>query len=298
MEKDDLGVVELFGFCFVLSVCLHSPETSCSSWGYTVHLWTSFCQLLPSKRDQRELWRSCSSIGGTYDMDQMGCDWCTRMDATVHQQDTPCRTQSLISPATGCVSQGGSTVESFPRNFHLPTGTVSSKGSPHLNICWFRGSKVWPPCRISGLKFSAPLQLAKALSATVSLFSFFLLSILAFSFSHRKWKWSRSIVSDSLQPYGLPYSSIHTIFQARVLEWVAISFSRGSSRPRDPTQGSNPGLPHCRQTLYHLSHQGSPNCCQKQLHTNFYLGICFLKNPTKAKMWGPHTIQFVLQFYL
>ena len=26
-----------------------------------------------------------------------------------------------------------------------------------------------------------------------------------------------------------------------------------------PTQGLNPGLPHCRQTLYHLSHQGSPS---------------------------------------
>ena len=26
-----------------------------------------------------------------------------------------------------------------------------------------------------------------------------------------------------------------------------------------PTQGSNPGLPQCRQTLYCLSHQGSPN---------------------------------------
>ena len=25
-----------------------------------------------------------------------------------------------------------------------------------------------------------------------------------------------------------------------------------------PTQGSNTGLPHCRQILYHLSHQGSP----------------------------------------
>ena len=25
-----------------------------------------------------------------------------------------------------------------------------------------------------------------------------------------------------------------------------------------PTQGSNPGLPHCRWILYHLSHQGSP----------------------------------------
>ena len=34
---------------------------------------------------------------------------------------------------------------------------------------------------------------------------------------------------------SLPGSSIHGIFQARVLEWGAISFSRGSSRPRDRT---------------------------------------------------------------
>ena len=90
---------------------------------------------------------------------------------------------------------------------------------------------------------------------------------------------------------SLPSFSVHGIFQARVLEWVAISFSRGSSRPRDSTQvllivgrcfyrlshqgspknigvgchfllqeifltqGLNPGLPRCRQTLYQLSHQ-------------------------------------------
>ena len=36
----------------------------------------------------------------------------------------------------------------------------------------------------------------------------------------------------------LPGSSIHGIFQARVLEWVAISFSRGSSWPRDWTRVS------------------------------------------------------------
>ena len=36
-----------------------------------------------------------------------------------------------------------------------------------------------------------------------------------------------------------PGSSIHGIFQGRVLEWVAISFSRGSSRPRDRTRGSH-----------------------------------------------------------
>ena len=34
---------------------------------------------------------------------------------------------------------------------------------------------------------------------------------------------------------SLPHSSIHEIFQARTLEWVIISFSRGSFRPRDQT---------------------------------------------------------------
>ena len=48
------------------------------------------------------------------------------------------------------------------------------------------------------------------------------------------------------------------ILQARILAWIAMPSSRGSSQPRDWTQGLNPGLPHCRQILYHLSHQGSP----------------------------------------
>ena len=56
----------------------------------------------------------------------------------------------------------------------------------------------------------------------------------------------------SLMDCSLPGCSVHGIFQARVLEWVAISFSRESSQ----AQGSNLGLPHCRKTLYHLSHQG------------------------------------------
>ena len=38
--------------------------------------------------------------------------------------------------------------------------------------------------------------------------------------------------------HRLPGSSIHGSFQARVLEWVAISFSMGSSWPRDGTQVS------------------------------------------------------------
>ena len=34
---------------------------------------------------------------------------------------------------------------------------------------------------------------------------------------------------------SLPGSSVHDISQARILEWVAIPFSRGSSQPRDRT---------------------------------------------------------------
>ena len=43
-----------------------------------------------------------------------------------------------------------------------------------------------------------------------------------------EWKWSRSVVSDSATPMdcSLPGSSVHGIFQARVLEWGAIAFSR------------------------------------------------------------------------
>ena len=48
-------------------------------------------------------------------------------------------------------------------------------------------------------------------------------------------------------------SSVHGIFQARILWWVAISSSGGFSLPKDQTWVSCIG----RQILYHLSHQGS-----------------------------------------
>ena len=48
-----------------------------------------------------------------------------------------------------------------------------------------------------------------------------------------------------------PGSSVQGISQARILEWAAISFSRGSS------QGLDPRLLLGRQILLPLSHQGS-----------------------------------------
>ena len=49
-----------------------------------------------------------------------------------------------------------------------------------------------------------------------------------------KWSESRSVVSNSFQPHRLA----HGILQARILEWVAFPFSRGSSHPRDQTGAS------------------------------------------------------------
>ena len=40
-------------------------------------------------------------------------------------------------------------------------------------------------------------------------------------------------------PMNLPVSSVHGILQARMLEWFAIPFSRGSSQPRGQTQVSH-----------------------------------------------------------
>ena len=45
---------------------------------------------------------------------------------------------------------------------------------------------------------------------------------------------TRSVVSDTLRPHGL--YTVHGILQARILEWVAVPFSRGSSQPRDRIQ--------------------------------------------------------------
>ena len=62
--------------------------------------------------------------------------------------------------------------------------------------------------------------------------------------SHYQWKKSESEVAQSCPTLcdpvdcSPPGSSLHGILQARILEWVAISFSRGSSRPRDQTRVS------------------------------------------------------------
>jgi len=81
------------------------------------------------------------------------------------------------------------------------------------------------------------------------------------------------------------------ILQARILDWVAIHFSRESSQPRDRTQVSHIG----RQILFHLSHQGSPSII-------YYLSIIYLFiyywSSFSGEPWlipsGHHFVYFVI----
>ena len=65
---------------------------------------------------------------------------------------------------------------------------------------------------------------------------------------HAKWLQSCLTLCD-LMGCGLPGSSVHGILQARIMELVAMSFSRGNSWPRDQTHISGIG----RWILYHWS---------------------------------------------
>ena len=71
---------------------------------------------------------------------------------------------------------------------------------------------------------------------------------------HLGWKSESEsclVVSDSLQPHGLdsPWNSPSQNIGVGSLSLLQRIF---------PTQGSNPGLPHCRQILYQLTHKGNP----------------------------------------
>ena len=64
-----------------------------------------------------------------------------------------------------------------------------------------------------------------------------------------------SFVSDSLQPHG--HQAPPSMGFSRQEYWSGLPFP---SPGNFLTQGSNPGLPHCRQTLYHLEPPGKSPC--------------------------------------
>ena len=106
-------------------------------------------------------------------------------------------------------------------------------------------------------------------------------------------------MSDFLQPHG-PGSSIHGILQARILEWVAISFSRGSSQSKVRTPVSYT----CRQLLYHWAiweaHSGLLFSLKKEGDSDTCYSIheawgCFAKSDPKGHTRHDSTLTSYLE---
>ena len=137
--------------------------------------------------------------------------------------------------------------------------------------------------------------------------------------SERKWK-SLSRV-DSLPPHGL-YSPWN--YPGQNTRVGSLSLLQGIF----PTQGSNPGLPHCRWIPYQLSHKGSPRILEWMAYP-FSSGSSWPRNRTrvssiaggfftnwalreapnrlppdwfkarkKTEIWSPTFLTTILQWYL
>ena len=115
-------------------------------------------------------------------------------------------------------------------------------------------------------------------------FIFVFIEIVPIILTSHSFQFSHSVISDSLQPHELQHGSLpcpsptslcitNIITSSVVFDslWPHGLYSPWNSPGRNtrvgslsllqgifPTQGSHPGLPHCRQILYHLSHNASP----------------------------------------
>ena len=90
-----------------------------------------------------------------------------------------------------------------------------------------------------------------------------ILEWVAISFSNAS-KWKVKVKSFSCvllleTPWTIAYQAPPSMGFSRQEHWSGLPLSSPLPSPRIfSTQGSNPGLPHCRRILYQLSHQGSP----------------------------------------
>ena len=144
---------------------------------------------------------------------------------------TPCCKLSLLCPSSCWLNCDGC---GYSSSVSLPTGP-RAPGGPGLWVCSFH-SPLCPSVVVQALSrvwlFATPWTAARQAPPSPGFSRQEHWSGLPFPspmHESEKWKWSRSIsptLSDPMD-YSLPGSSVHGIFQARVLEWGAIALSDG-----------------------------------------------------------------------
>ena len=134
-----------------------------------------------------------------------------------HRADTPATKDRLVKKA----AEGHGKRKDF-----AGTHSRTEMPAPLLRAMW--------PCTVSWKHFESNFPVWKMGQITPSLQGKFIIKESNWNTIESENE-SCSVVSDSLPPHGL-YG--HGILQARILEWLAFPFSRGSSQPRDQTQVS------------------------------------------------------------
>ena len=191
---------------------------------------------------------------------------------------------------------------SFPMSQLFALGGQSSRTSGSSSVLPIN-TQGWFPLGLTGLNSSLSKGFSRFFSSSIiQKHQFFSAQPFLWSNSHSCTccaVLSHSVVSDFATPWTVPHQAPLSmgILQARILEWIAMPSSRGSSQPRSPalqadslppeppgkpkntgvgslsllqgiflTQESNWGFLHCRKILYQLSYQGSPWQISRSIH--------------------------------
>ena len=96
--------------------------------------------------------------------------------------------------------------------------------------------------------------------------------------------WLLSRVRLSVTPWTVVHQAPLSMEFSRQEYWSGLPFLLQGTFL---TQGSNPGLPHCRQILYHLSHQGSPtySLVAQMVKPNIYIYIYKINKTYYVAQW-------------
>ena len=112
----------------------------------------------------------------------------------------------------------------------------------------------------------------------------------------RRQSVSHSVVSNSLRPHGLQPIRLHRILQARILKWLAASFSRGSSSPRSPALQADPlpSEPPGKPPVY--LYNGILFNHKKELSSEIHYDMMNLKNTLSERSQSQKTSSYMIPF--
>ena len=161
------------------------------------------------------------------------------------------------SPNNGLWVVGGHDLKQRDNPCPKTQGSVTQESGSGARLPRFKSSllnplAIWPQARVF-LHSTAECKLENA--------SFVRLLRIEWNDTIKSLEWAQKVTVTQLcttlcdsMDCSLSGFSVHEILQVRILEWVAMLYLQGIFL----TQRSNPGLLHCRQILYCLSHHRSP----------------------------------------